>query len=230
MANRKTITQYTGPLTVEQAAESITKARANAQSLLADAELLLEHQRWARATALAILSIEEAGKVALIRELLLARDEAELREGWRAYRSHSKKNVLWILPDLAAKGARSFEDLSLVGDPTSDHPQVLESLKQAAFYSDVYGKGRCSSPTTDIPEDFARTIVSMAGLLARTGEGLTSAAELALWVRHMGPVWHRSNWEMSQALAACYQEAEETGMLQSGSSASEMTKFLFGIE
>ncbi len=91
MANRKTITQYTGPLTVEQAAESITKARANAQSLLADAELLLEHQRWARATALAILSIEEAGKVALIRELLLARDEAELREGWRAYRSHSKR-------------------------------------------------------------------------------------------------------------------------------------------
>src|SRR5258708_24262732 len=39
MGNRKTITQYTGPLTVEQAAESITKARANAQSLLADAEL-----------------------------------------------------------------------------------------------------------------------------------------------------------------------------------------------
>jgi len=145
MANRRTITQYTGPLDVEQAAEGITKARANAQSLLADAELLLEHQRWARATALAILSIEEAGKVALIRELLLARDEAELREGWRAYRSHSKKNVLWILPDLAAKGARSFEDLSPVGDPTSDHPQVLDSLKQTAFYSDVYGNGRWSS-------------------------------------------------------------------------------------
>jgi len=186
MANRRTITQYTGPLNVEQAAEGIAKARANAQSLQEDAELLLEHQRWARATALAILSIEEAGKVALIRELLLARDEAEIREGWRAYRSHSKKNVLWILPNLAAKGARSFEDLSPVGDPTSDHPQVLDSLKQTAFYSDVYGKGRWSSPATDIPEDFARTIVSLAGLLG-VAKGLralpNSRCGLDTWVQ-----------------------------------------------
>src|SRR5262245_39384520 len=107
----KVITQYSGPLSIEQAAEGIRRALENARSLLADAELLVEHRRWARAASLAILAIEEAGKVPLVRALLLARDANELKDEWRAYRSHTKKNVLWILPELAAQGARFLEDL-----------------------------------------------------------------------------------------------------------------------
>jgi len=226
----KVINQYVGPLSIEQAAEGIRVARENARTLVADAELLLEHQRWPRATSLAILAIEEAGKVPAIRALLLARDANEIRDEWRAYRSHTKKNVLWILPDLAAKGARFLEDLSPIMDPGSDHPQVLDSVKQVGFYTDAYGKCRWSLPGTDIPEDFARSFVGLARVLTTGGEGLTTAEELALWVKHMRPVWKGPKWEMSQALAACYQEAAELGVLRGNNSASDMTKFLFGIE
>ena len=53
--------------------------------------------------------------------------------------------------------------------------------------------------------------------------------ELEIWVRHMRPVWKGPMWEMSQALAACYAEAEQRGVLRGGHSAREMTRFLFGI-
>jgi AbiV family abortive infection protein len=100
MNKRRPLNQYAGRLTVQQAAEGIAVALRNAYSLVRDAELLLQHGRHARATALAILAIEEAGKVPIIRAILLARTEAELRDEWRAYRSHTKKNVLYILPEL----------------------------------------------------------------------------------------------------------------------------------
>jgi AbiV family abortive infection protein len=225
----KAITQYYGPLSVEQAAAGIHSALENAKSLLADAELLLENGRWARAAALAILAIEEAGKVPTIRALLLSRDANELREEWRAYRSHTKKNVLWILPELAAKGARFLDDLRPTMDPASDHPQILETIKQLAFYTDAYGKCHWSSPVAAIPEGLAKSMVTLARLLAAPDQGMTTAEELTLWVKHMASVWKGPMWEMSQALAACYQEAEEKGLLRGTSSASSMTKFLFGI-
>src|SRR5947209_4613018 len=117
MEKKKVISQYVGPVTVEQAAEGISVALSNARSLVADAELLARHERWARAASLAILAIEEAGKVPLIRALLLARNQAERRDDWRAYRSHTKKSVLSILPDLIKRGARFLDDLSPVMDP-----------------------------------------------------------------------------------------------------------------
>ncbi|MGM0985309.1 MAG: AbiV family abortive infection protein, partial [Pseudomonadota bacterium] len=50
------------------------------------------------ANSLATLSIEESGKVSILRAMSLARDEKELKEEWRRYRSHTNKNVQWILP------------------------------------------------------------------------------------------------------------------------------------
>jgi hypothetical protein len=70
--------------------------------------------------------------------------------------------------------------------------------------------------------------LAIAQALTKGGETLTSAEELELWVQHMRPVWKGEMWEMSQALAACYAEAEEKGFLRGGQSAREMTRFLFG--
>jgi AbiV family abortive infection protein len=212
-----------------QVADGIAAALANARSLVQDAELLLQHQRFPRAAALGILAIEEAGKVPLLRALLLARDERELRDEWRAYRSHTKKNVLHIVPQLVAQGARFLEDLRPVVDSESDHAHVLDALKQVAFYTDAYGTCRWSSPDQAIPADFAKSIVTVAKLLANGGEAMTSVEELDLWVKHVGPVWKGQMWEMSQGLSACYAEAEERGVLKGGQSAREMTRFLFGI-
>jgi AbiV family abortive infection protein len=111
MPKKHIISQYFGRLTPAQAARGIEAAINNANALVADALLLLQNQRWSRATALAILAIEEAGKPGIVRAILLARNEEELREEWKSYRSHSIKNLMWILPDLVRKGARHLEEL-----------------------------------------------------------------------------------------------------------------------
>src|SRR4030095_7813423 len=111
----------------------------------------------------------------------------------------------------------------------SDHPELLDALKQAAFYTDAYGACRWSLPEEAIPGEFARSIVSLARRLSQAGEAMTSAEELELWVKHVGPVWKKEMWEMSQALAACYAEAEERGLLRGGPAAREMTRVLFGL-
>ena len=230
MARKKVVNQYMGSLTPKQAADGIAAAMRNAESLLRDAELLLEHGRWPRATALTILAIEESGKVPLLRALLLAKNEAERREEWKAYRSHTEKNVLYILPQLVAEGARSLEDMRPVMDPESEHPEVLDAVKQYGFYTDACGNCHWSIPDEVISEAFAKSMFRLASLLAKGSEALTSAEELEIWVKHMGPVWKHEKWEMDQALAACYAEAEERGLLRGHASAREMTKFIYGTE
>src|SRR5712691_4024848 len=102
--------QYVGFLTPGQASTGIAAAISTARGLLADAELLLENERWQRATALSILAIEEMGKVEILRSILLARGKEEMVAEWRAYRSHVRKNVAWIFVDLFGKGARKLDD------------------------------------------------------------------------------------------------------------------------
>jgi len=59
------LNSYNGFLTPDKAAKGISAARQNAQSLLRDAELLFQHDRWSRSVSLSALSIEEAGKISL---------------------------------------------------------------------------------------------------------------------------------------------------------------------
>jgi AbiV family abortive infection protein len=231
MAGKKPLPQYDGPLSPNQAAQGIAAAIANARLLVEDAEALLERRRWPRAAALAILAIEEAGKPPIIRSILLARDEKERREEWKAYRSHTKKNLASILPELVSQGARSLDDLAPIFDSERDHGQVLDTLKQIAFYSEAAGNCNWSRPDTVINESLARSIVSVARLLSGADDtAMSSEAELELWVKHLKPVWKSAPaFEVKQALAACYAEAEAAGVLQGRSTASKMTRFLFGI-
>ena len=127
MPNKRVITQYSGSLSPAQAAIGIETAMKNASALASDALLLLQNRCWPRAAAMAILAIAEAGKPSILRAILLARNEKELREEWKRYRSHSMKNVMWILPDLVRNGARHLEDLRPLFDENGDHGQVLVS-------------------------------------------------------------------------------------------------------
>ena len=68
-------------------------ARRNAQRLLADAKTLLGCERWPAACQLAILAIEEAGKVSVLRGISIAGDEEALKRLWRDYRSHTPKKA-----------------------------------------------------------------------------------------------------------------------------------------
>jgi AbiV family abortive infection protein len=222
--------QYKGQITPAQAADGIRVAEKNAKELLSDAELLLEHKRWPRACALAILAIEEAGKPPILRMLLLARNSDELKEGWREYRSHIKKNAMWIFSQLVADGARRLDDFRVVFDKNSDHASLLETIKQISLYSDACGDCHWSIPHDVIDAHLADALVSTARLLIQgQPSAMSSQAELEIWVKYMQPVWKQSMEQMEMALLACYNEAEEKGVLSGKHTAKDMAK-LMGLD
>lgn len=228
MQQRRTLSQYSGGLTTTQAAEGIQAALRNGRALLADARLLLDKGRWKRAAALAILAVEEGGKTAIIREILLARDQRELKEAWQSYRTHARKNLMYILPALVARGARHLDDFREIYNQSSDHGQLLDSVKQIAFYSDACGVCHWSIPEEVISPALAKDIVAIAGFLVREGpQPLSTKEELDIWVKHMSPVWKGELIQMKKALIACYAEARAKGVLQGSTSEIEMMDFLF---
>jgi len=76
MATKK-LDQYKGALSTSEITKGINAAIQNAIRLAEDAELLLGNKRYPSATSLAILSIEESGKVTILRGLSVAKDGKE---------------------------------------------------------------------------------------------------------------------------------------------------------
>jgi AbiV family abortive infection protein len=207
---KRKLKQYSGTLTPEQAALGMTVAQANARRLLQDARLLFEAARYPSALALSVLSIEEAGKVSILRGLAVEADDARRKQGWRDYRTHTRKNAAWIVPELASKGARTLEDLRPAFDDSADHPSILDTLKQVALYSDCVGDGRWTNPVENIDKDFCEHILRIAEVLA-VDKG-TSPREMELWVEHVGPVWRRPFAEMKKAVLAWYTSMQAEGL------------------
>ena len=198
-------------------------AANNARRLFEDAATLLAAGRFPSAASLAILSIEECGKVSILRMLVVARSDAEVAETWRNYRSHTRKNVAWLLPQLAAAGARKLDDLSPLFDENSDHPFVLDQIKQLGFYTDCLGKAHWSVPTETIDKELAQMLVRIAQVLAR---GQThNEDEVKLWLKHVGPVWKKNPAWMKQALVNWVTLLmEEAGLAEKGE--NKMEKFV----
>jgi AbiV family abortive infection protein len=218
--------QYNQKLTPEDAAKGMKAALENAKSLLQDAILLHDNGRYERATALAILAIEEAGKPAIVRMILLEDDAKEVKKGWQDYRKHTSKNTNWIVPELIKNGARHIEEMRQTVDDGSSHRQTLDKLKQLAFYSDVFSNCKWSIPKEVIDKELSETILNFAKLMAgKEKAGMTSEAELKLWVKYLKPVWKSDMIEMKQALVNCYQEAEQAGLLEKGR-AKEIVNFV----
>ena len=69
--------RHSGPLPVEQVSVGISACIDNAVDLFGDALVLYNQKRYARALALLLTSLQEAGKVTLLRQmsLLSSRDQ-----------------------------------------------------------------------------------------------------------------------------------------------------------
>ncbi|MDO9514595.1 MAG: AbiV family abortive infection protein [Syntrophales bacterium] len=185
--SKKTLNQYRGHLTPENIVKGMKAANDNAKRLYEDAKLLLDNSRYASATSLAILSIEESGKISILREMALITNGKGLNKIWRRYRSHTEKNIAWILPDLVLKGARCMSDLREIFDANSDHPQILDQIKQISFYSDCLGECKWSIPNDIIKKSIADSLVKTAGIFI--SKEITSTKEIELWTKHLGPIW-----------------------------------------
>ena len=101
------------------------------------------------------MAVEEAGKVSILRRLALAMTDIDVSDAWKEYRSHTAKNVLWMFPALVASGARKLEDFRPLFSQDSEHPYLLDQLKQIGFYTDCLGKANWSVTVEVIDEPLA---------------------------------------------------------------------------
>jgi AbiV family abortive infection protein len=219
---KKKLDAYQGKLTPAQIAKGMNAAVTNARRLAEDAAALFDARRFPTAASLAILSIEEAGKISILRSLALARTNDELLDVWKEYRSHTRKNVAWLLPQLVAAGARKLDDFRPLFEKDSDHPYILDQVKQIGFYTDCLGKAHWSSPEAVIDETLARMLVKVAKILTQKNEH--TEKEIELWVEHIGPVWKKHPALMKQALVTWYAAMQRRGLVPD--STNQMEQFV----
>jgi AbiV family abortive infection protein len=181
---KKPLTQFSGKRSPVEIADGINAAIENSKRLLDDADLLAKAARLPTACALAILSIEESGKPSVLRRLALAKTDADAKPIWRDYRSHQAKNAAWIITKLVAQGARTLKDLSGIYDPDSNHPAILDTIKQMAFYTDCYEAGHWAKPHESIDEKLWQEIRLAAHVLLPKYS--VTAREVELWIEHVG--------------------------------------------
>ena len=217
--SKKRLDQYRGKLDPGQIADGMNAARENAKRLADAASLLLEYGDYALAASISALSIEESGKLPILRTLAVARDDGEVVECWREYRSHTKKNVMWPFLELYAKGARCLNDFSPLFDKDAEHPFLLDQVKQLGFYTDCLGKAHWSIPTAVIDEELAKILVNAACILARARA--VTRSDVDLWVKNIGPVWKGPKELMEHGLAHWYREMQNQGLAEKGPNAME---------
>lgn len=197
-------------------------ANANAKRLQEDAQALLEAGRIPTAASLAALSIEESGKVSILRQLATATAPEEVAAAWKGYRSHTRKNAQWLLPELAVKGARKLEDFRPLFEEDAEHPVVLDHIKQLGLYTDCLGNCHWSAPTEVVDEQLAKSLVQIAKLLV--GEREIAVEEIELWITHVGSASKDNLVAMKQALIAWYAAMQKAGLRHSG--INEMERFI----
>ncbi|WP_337268638.1 AbiV family abortive infection protein [Oryzifoliimicrobium ureilyticus] len=219
----KRLDSYKGLLSAEKIAFGMNAAGRSAKRMHDDAKLLLANGRFPSAASLAILAIEEAGKISILRGMSTAPDDAALKAAWKDYRSHTAKNVAWIITELAAKGAWSLCDLRPIYDSDSDHPALLDAIKQIGFYTDCLGKAHWSEPPEVIDERLASMLVTVAGILVPKRE--IGIREIELWIQHVGP--HAKSPGMAHAAVRFYEAMRNEGL--DTNDPDEIRKF-FGLK
>ena len=218
----KKLNAYRGPLSAAEIAAGMNVANANAYRLVEDAQTLLAAGRCPTAASLAALSIEESGKVTILRQLATAVSKEEVAAAWKNYRSHTRKNVQWLLPELAMKGARKLEDLRPLFEDYAEHPFVLDQVKQLGFYTDCLGNRHWSVPVEAVDETLARGLVQIAKLLV--GKHETTVDEIELWIRHVGAAPKGDFPAAKRALASWYAAMQDAGLRPTG--INEMERFI----
>ena len=221
---QRKLNSYKGNLTPSQVADGINAARRNAIRLLTDAKILLDIGKYPSAAALSILSIEESGKTHILRLLSSSKTDEDSSKAWKDYRSHIKKNVLWSFPQMIADGARKLDDFRSIFDQISEHPYLLDQLKQISIYTDCLGEAHWSEPTSVIDKDLAESLVSIAKTLASTTEVTTR--EIELWIKNFHDIDFSDLSKSKEALLHWYYDMQASRLLPEGYRIKEILDFL----
>lgn len=208
----KKLKQWKNTLSASEIADGMNVATANAVRLLKDAELLFQVGSFPTACSIAILAIEEAGKISILRELSVASDGKDVKEAWRSYRSHTHKNVMWMFPSLVQSGKNTLDSLTEQLERGSEATVMLDDLKQIGFYTDCLGNRNWSVPNEVIDENSATDILKIARILCR--DRTYSKKEVDLWVKHMKPVKGCAINLEKQALNEWFIEMQAQGLIE----------------
>src|SRR3712207_4707510 len=155
-------------LTLEQLFEGIQVILNNAQSLSEDATLLFEAGRYPRAASLAILSIEEFGKIFIVAKMAISEDKETLAGLWKDFQRHTAKNFPGVIVNRFLAGDRTIDDLlTNVKDGVGD----LNDIKKQGLYVDYSGDERWLIPSVVITSSVADHYIQLARGLRL--EGLT---------------------------------------------------------
>lgn len=210
---------YSGTLTPAQAANGINAAIANVNRLTEDAKLLFEAQRYPTATSLAILAIEEYGKINILKEIARTENDSELRALWKDYRTHKKKNRAWIFPGLLGNGEDFSKVVTQVFDPNSEHPELLDHIKQLGFYTYCMDNQHWSYPGSRIDEKIARNFMELAEFFSKAAQA--TPEEIETWVKHFRGVSYQDASAFRTALCEYHSELQSRGL-----SSQKMDDFL----
>ncbi|GDY28266.1 hypothetical protein AHAT_41560 [Agarivorans sp. Toyoura001] len=208
----KNLKQWKNTLNVSEIADGMNFAQQNANRLLSDAEKLFELESYPTAYSIAVLAIEEAGKISILRELAVARNGNDVKDAWKAYRTHTKKNVMYVFPHLVASGCAKLRDFGGIYSDKNDFPALLDDLKQVGFYTDCLGQKHWSVPSQVINEEAADDILRVARILCK--HRTYTQKEIELWVKHIKPVWKSSMPEMQVALKVWFNDMLNEGLVK----------------
>ena len=209
--NVKNLKQYTGQLSVAQIAAGMNHCQDNAARLLQAARTLYKLKDYATSVSLAVLAIEEAGKLPILRRMLTAIDEGEVRQCWKEFRSHCLKNgqAKFLA---CVKSTVRLDDLRCTVEKT-DENQKLDDLKQAGFYVDCVGNAGWMSPVETITDEIAAAMVLIASIVCSSGKP-TQVRELELWKETVGTCPHGTLVEMKNQVVQWHRRMEEEGLSQ----------------
>lgn len=221
---KRHLDSYSGRLRANQTAQGINAARRNARRLAEDAQLLFDNQRYPTAAALAILSVEEAGKESILRQIASATEDNELTGYWKDFRSHTNKNAMWLLPQLVSEGAQRLDDFGKLFEQHAQHKFLLDMIKQVSFYTDCLGKAHWSEPLDIIDKDLAAQLLQVAKVFVKDRNITTK--EVELWTKHMAPVRSKSSLEQKKALLNWYAELQEFGLTDERHNIVDLLVFL----
>lgn len=204
------VPQYTGTLTPEMLSRGCNLARENAMRLARDARILYESARYPTAITLAILSIEESGKVHILDCLALIDNNAEAAREWKKYRKHTAKNIFWSFTKSPGKSLREAVD-DIFSHP--ERPIILEQIKQNSLYTDCLEPGRWITPN-QIPEKIARPLAeALIEVAERNAQGARTEREMQLWIQNVKPFMKDSKEAMDHAIAAHFEMLQREGLM-----------------
>lgn len=140
-------------------------ADANAKDLIADAEILMEKERWPRAFALAVLAREEFGKGLMALQLMGVPPDWVTPARLRTLQGDHIRKLMSAYEHEGMTSSPELHDDYLRRSRETAHRANLD--KQRAFYVDFAEDGSVRQPS-QISEDEARSLVAQVHQMIHT--------------------------------------------------------------